>query len=467
MVKSTRSLRSRRPAKTPAAKSAARSAAGKLAPKGRKSPAPSRKAARKSKPVKAPAKPVKAAATPVTAAAKSKAAAAPPKPKAVAAAPKSGNKRRANGSTPSATARRKARRGCAISSAARARTSPRWPISACRCRPASPSPPRSAPTSIGHGKTYPKELEAQVEAGARRGRPDRRPAVRRPRQPAARLGALRRPRLDAGHDGHRAQPRPQRRDRRGAGQRAPATGASPMIRYRRFITMYSNVVLGLDHHLFEEILDEHKDQHGYMLDTELDADDWAELVKLYKAKVEEEHGAPFPQDPHDQLWGAIGAVFGSLDEPARHHLSPPPRHSRELGHRRQRPGDGVRQHGRDLGDRRRLHPQSLDRREAALRRVPDQRPGRGRRRRHPHAAGDHRDRAPGVGLRQAVAGGARCRRRSPSSPASTGCWRRITATCRTSSSRSSRASCGCCRPAPASAPPRRRCASRSSSRTKA
>jgi pyruvate,orthophosphate dikinase len=81
--------------------------------------------------------------------------------------------------------------------------------------------------------------------------------------------------------------------------------------YRRFITMYGNVVLGLDHHLFEEILDEHKDQHGYMLDTELGADDWAELVTRYKARVEEEHGAPFPQDPHDQLWGAIGAVFGS------------------------------------------------------------------------------------------------------------------------------------------------------------
>src|SRR6516162_1119607 len=81
--------------------------------------------------------------------------------------------------------------------------------------------------------------------------------------------------------------------------------------YRRFITMYSNVVLGLEHRLFEEILDEHKDQHGYMLDTELDADDWAALVVRYKALVADEHGAPFPQNPHDQLWGAIGAVFGS------------------------------------------------------------------------------------------------------------------------------------------------------------
>ena len=81
--------------------------------------------------------------------------------------------------------------------------------------------------------------------------------------------------------------------------------------YRRFITMYANVVLGLDTHLFEEILDEHKDRNGYMLDTDLDGADWAELIARYKERVEEEHGAPFPQDPQAQLWGAIGAVFGS------------------------------------------------------------------------------------------------------------------------------------------------------------
>ena len=81
--------------------------------------------------------------------------------------------------------------------------------------------------------------------------------------------------------------------------------------YRRFITMYSDVVLGIAHHHFEEILDEHKDRNGYALDTDLDADDWAELVGRYKERVEEETGTPFPQDPHAQLWGAIGAVFGS------------------------------------------------------------------------------------------------------------------------------------------------------------
>jgi pyruvate, orthophosphate dikinase len=81
--------------------------------------------------------------------------------------------------------------------------------------------------------------------------------------------------------------------------------------YRRFITMYSDVVLGVEHHHFEELLDDHKDRHGYTLDTELDAEDWVTLVARYKERLEEEHGAPFPQDAHAQLWGAIGAVFGS------------------------------------------------------------------------------------------------------------------------------------------------------------
>jgi pyruvate,orthophosphate dikinase len=84
-----------------------------------------------------------------------------------------------------------------------------------------------------------------------------------------------------------------------------------MDSYRRFITMYSDVVLGIDHHHFEEILDDHKDRNGYTLDTDLNADDLEELVAHYKKRVEEERGEPFPQDPNAQLWGAIGAVFGS------------------------------------------------------------------------------------------------------------------------------------------------------------
>ena len=81
--------------------------------------------------------------------------------------------------------------------------------------------------------------------------------------------------------------------------------------YRRFITMYSDVVLGFEHHHFEDILDTYKDSKGYSLDTDLEGDDWVELVKRYKEAVAHETGHDFPQDPHAQLWGAIGAVFSS------------------------------------------------------------------------------------------------------------------------------------------------------------
>jgi len=81
--------------------------------------------------------------------------------------------------------------------------------------------------------------------------------------------------------------------------------------YRRFIQMYSDVVLEVDHGHFEEILENAKDEKGYRLDTELTAEDWKAVVAGYKAKVEEELGRPFPQDPQEQLWGAIGAVFSS------------------------------------------------------------------------------------------------------------------------------------------------------------
>jgi pyruvate,orthophosphate dikinase len=81
--------------------------------------------------------------------------------------------------------------------------------------------------------------------------------------------------------------------------------------YRRFIQMYSDVVLGLDHENFEEILEDEKARLGFELDTEFSADQWRLVVGLYKEKVEEELEKPFPQDPREQLWGAVGAVFSS------------------------------------------------------------------------------------------------------------------------------------------------------------
>jgi pyruvate,orthophosphate dikinase len=75
--------------------------------------------------------------------------------------------------------------------------------------------------------------------------------------------------------------------------------------------MYGQVVLGVDHHHFEEVLENHKLDLGAVLDTELKAEDWKDVVAAYKEIVARELGQPFPQDPQEQLWGAIGAVFGS------------------------------------------------------------------------------------------------------------------------------------------------------------
>ena len=81
--------------------------------------------------------------------------------------------------------------------------------------------------------------------------------------------------------------------------------------YRRFIQMYSDVVLEVDHHEFEEILETFKEENDYFLDTELSAADWKTVIDGYKKVVEAQLDKPFPQDPAEQLWGAISAVFSS------------------------------------------------------------------------------------------------------------------------------------------------------------
>ena len=83
--------------------------------------------------------------------------------------------------------------------------------------------------------------------------------------------------------------------------------------YRRFVQMYADVVLGLDHALFEEALEIAKEDRGYFNDTELEADDLKAIVVEFKRIAEDERGEPFPQDPQEQLWGAIRAVFDSWD----------------------------------------------------------------------------------------------------------------------------------------------------------
>jgi pyruvate,orthophosphate dikinase len=161
-----------------------------------------------------------------------------------------------------------------------------------------------------HGKTYPKDLKPQVEAALA--------AVGR--ITAKKFGDAKNPLLVSVRSGARAS-MPGMMDtvlNLGLNDITVAALAErsgdrrfALDSYRRFITMYSDVVLGIEHNNFEEILDEHKEQNGYTLDTDLNADDLEALVGRYKARVEQELGKPFPQDPHAQLWGAIGAVFSS------------------------------------------------------------------------------------------------------------------------------------------------------------
>ena len=161
-----------------------------------------------------------------------------------------------------------------------------------------------------HGKTYPKDLKAQVESAL----------AEVGRVTGKKFGDGENPLLVSVRSGGRAS-MPGMMDTvlnlglNGVTVKALAEKSGDrrfaLDSYRRFITMYSDVVLGIAHHHFEEILDDHKDRNGYTLDTDLDAEDLEQLVARYEKRVEEETGKAFPQDPRAQLWGAIGAVFGS------------------------------------------------------------------------------------------------------------------------------------------------------------
>ncbi len=135
--------------------------------------------------------------------------------------------------------------------------------------------------------------------------------------------------------------------------------------YRRFITMYSNVVLGIEHHHFEEIARRLQGPQGlharHRPRRPTTGGSWS---ARYKERRRGGAGASLPAGSARAAVGRDRRRVRLLDERARHHLSRAARHSGKLGHRGQRAGHGVRQHGRDLGDRRRLHAQPLDRREA-------------------------------------------------------------------------------------------------------
>lgn len=161
-----------------------------------------------------------------------------------------------------------------------------------------------------NNRTYPEGLEAQVEAalahvcdevGAQFGDPER-PLLLSVRSGArASMPGMMDTVLNLGLNDATVEGLARR-----AGDRRFACDS-----YRRFIHMYADVVMGLEHHIFEDILGEFKDLRTYGQDTELTADDWLEVIARYKDCVEEHAGKPFPQEVDEQLWGAIGAVFQS------------------------------------------------------------------------------------------------------------------------------------------------------------
>jgi len=162
----------------------------------------------------------------------------------------------------------------------------------------------------GHGRTYPADLDVQVRAGLDRVE----------QLTGKRFGDPANPLLVSVRSGARAS-MPGMMDtvlNLGLNDETVEGLASlsgdrrfAFDSYRRFIQMYSNVVLDLDHHLFEEILDDAKAELEARVDTDLSAADWEEVVRDYKRLVERERGEPFPQDAQAQLWGAVGAVFAS------------------------------------------------------------------------------------------------------------------------------------------------------------
>jgi pyruvate,orthophosphate dikinase len=161
-----------------------------------------------------------------------------------------------------------------------------------------------------HGKAYPKDLQRQVDAAL----------VEVGRVTGKKFGDRENPLLVSVRSGARASMPGMMDTVLNLGLNDETVNALAaksgdrrfaLDSYRRFITMYCDVVLGIEHHHFEEILDDHKHRNGYTLDTDLNADDLHELVARYKKRVQEERSEPFPQDPNAQLWGAIGAVFGS------------------------------------------------------------------------------------------------------------------------------------------------------------
>ncbi len=161
--------------------------------------------------------------------------------------------------------------------------------------------------------------------------------------------------------------------------------------YRRFIQMFGRIVMDVKAERFDHALDAAKERHGAKQDTDLDAAALRELVEDFEADRPRGHRPRLPERSERAARPGHQGRLRQLVRQACRGLPEQPEDRPRPRHRGQRGDHGLRQHGRRLGDRRRLHPRPEHRREGALRRVPHQRPGRGRRRRHPDRAEDQPD----------------------------------------------------------------------------
>ena len=289
-------------------------------------------------------------------------------------------------------------------------------------------------------RVAPEGLEEADRRGARAPGGAGRPASRRSGRSAAAVRPQRRARLDAGDDGHGPQPRAQRRVRRRARRdhRQPALrlglvpAARADVRQRR-LRRAGRALRGGD--------------RARQAGPRRDARHRARRGRAGGAHAALPGALRLPVRPARAAAARDRGRLRLLERRPRHRLPPHQRHPRRLGHRRQRPADGVRQPRPGVVLRRGVLARRGHRRARAQRRLPARRAGRGRRLGRPHAARPRR-------AAQLEAG-------DPRPPAARSCARSsaTTATCRTPSSRSRRGGSTCSRPATPSAPRRRRSAS--------
>ena len=235
-------------------------------------------------------------------------------------------------------------------------------------------------------RAAPRRALGRRPRGGQGGRARDRQGLRRPGQPAARERPLGRQVLDARDDGHGPQPRPQRADAAGP-HRADRQRA---LRLGRLPALHPDVRAHRHGRHRRALRPRPRGGQGSATARSRTRTSTrppcATSSTEFKAIVKADTGRDFPDDPNEQLDLAIKAVFASWFGKRANDYRKNQGIADDLGHGRQRRDDGLRQHGRRLGHRRRVHPRPEHRREGALRRVPHQRPGRGRRGRHPDRA---------------------------------------------------------------------------------